>query len=55
MSILEEETTWSRKLYDANGMNRMPSTVRKLLDLNEGDEFEYVLKDGEIKIRPKLD
>jgi hypothetical protein len=55
MSVLEGERIWTGKLYDPNGMNRMPRTVRELLDIDEGDEFEYVLKDGEMRIRPKQD
>lgn len=45
MPILGKTKSWGR------GYTTIPSAVRKILEVKNGDELEWVLKDNEIIIR----
>ena len=49
MSILGRTKSWGRSY------TTIPSAVRKILEIENGDEIEWILKDKEIIIRKAKD
>lgn len=53
MSISLEDFEAESKVYDPNGMTRLPSDLRLIMGIEEGDTLKYRIQEDKVVVEKK--